>query len=138
MTKEDFERQINATIPRPDPEITAALFKFGQELGLEGECFNAHALLTSLQFIARNFSERTLQSAYEIISYGSAALPDEMVAAAVYLGFGAFCFLPLILGVAEKAAMKRAQSSVGREMGVTYRKIYEDLEREGGVGAWTL
>ena len=37
MTKEDFERQINATIPRPDPEITAALFKFGQELGQEGE-----------------------------------------------------------------------------------------------------
>ena len=88
MTKEDFERQINATIPRPDPEITAALFKFGQELGQEGECFNVRALLTSLQFIARNFSERTLQSAYEIISYGSAALPDEMVAAAVYLENG--------------------------------------------------
>ena len=88
MTKEDFEQQINATIPRPDPEITAALFKFGQELGQEGECFNVRALLTSLQFIARNFSERTLQDTYEVIRHGSAALPDEMIAAAVYLENG--------------------------------------------------
>nr|WP_325254236.1 hypothetical protein [uncultured Oscillibacter sp.] len=88
MTKEDFEQQINALIPQPDSEITADLFEFGQELGLEDECFSARELLTSLQFIARNFSERTLQGAYEIISYGSAALPDEMVAAAVYLENG--------------------------------------------------
>lgn len=88
MTKEDFEQQINTLIPQPDSEITADLFEFGQELGLEDECFSAHALLTSLQFIARNFSERTLQGAYEIISYGSAALPDEMVAVAVYLENG--------------------------------------------------
>ena len=80
MTKEDFEQQINALIPQPDSEITADLFEFGQELGLEDECFSARELLASLQFIARNFSERTLQSAYEIISYGSAA--------AVYLEHG--------------------------------------------------
>ncbi len=88
MERTDFEQQINALIPQPDPKTTAELFKFGQELGLEDECFSARALLTSLQFIARNFSERTLQGAYEIISYGSAALPDEMVAAAVYLENG--------------------------------------------------
>ena len=88
MERTDFEQQINALIPQPDPKTTAELFEFGQELGLEDECFSARALLTSLQFIARNFSERTLQGAYEIISYGSAALPDEMVAAAVYLENG--------------------------------------------------
>ena len=88
MERTDFEQQINALIPQPDPKTTAELFKFGQELGLEDECFSARALLTSLQFIARNFSERTLQGAYGIISYGSAALPDEMVAAAVYLENG--------------------------------------------------
>ena len=88
MERTDFEEQINALIPQPDPKTTAELFKFGQELGLEDKCFSARTLLTSLQFIARNFSERTLQGAYEIISYGSAALPDEMVAAAVYLENG--------------------------------------------------
>lgn len=88
MTKEDFEGKLNALVPQPDPETTAALFAFGQELGDTAECFGVQALLTSLQFIARNFSERTLQGAYEIIRCGSAALPDEMVAAAVYLESG--------------------------------------------------
>ena len=57
MDRTDFEQQINALIPRPDPETTAALFEFGQELGDTAECFGVQALLTSLQFIARNFSE---------------------------------------------------------------------------------
>ena len=88
MERNEFEQWINKLVPQPDPEITTALFEFGQELGQEGECFNVRALLTSLQFIARNFSERTLQGAYELIHYGSAALPGEMVAAAVYLENG--------------------------------------------------
>ena len=88
MDRTDFEQQINALIPRPDPETTAELFAFGQELGDTAECFGVQALLTSLQFIARNFSERTLQGTYEIIHCGSAALPDEMVAAAVYIENG--------------------------------------------------
>ena len=29
MTKEDFEGKLNALVPQPDPEITAALFAFG-------------------------------------------------------------------------------------------------------------
>ena len=76
MTKENFERQINALIPQPDSEVTANMFEFGQEFDLEGECFSARALLTSLQFIAQNFSERTLQGAYEVISYGKPASPN--------------------------------------------------------------
>lgn len=88
MERTDFERQINTLIPRPDPETTADLFAFGQELGDTAECFGVQALLTSLQFIARNFDEQTLQSAYEIIQHGFAALPGEMVAAAVYLQNG--------------------------------------------------
>jgi len=88
MERTDFEQQLNALIPRPDPETTAELFEFGRELGDTAECFGVQALLTSLQFIARNFDEQTLQSAYEIIRHGFAALPDEMVAAAVYLQNG--------------------------------------------------
>lgn len=88
MERTDFERQINALVPRPDPETTADLFAFGQELGDTAECFGVQALLTSLQFIARNFDGQTLQGAYEIIQHGFAALPGEMVAAAVYLQNG--------------------------------------------------
>lgn len=88
MERTDFERQINALIPRPDPETTADLFAFGQELGETAECYGVRALLTSLQFIARNFDRQTLQGAYEIIQHGFAALPGEMIAAAVYLQNG--------------------------------------------------
>ena len=88
MERTDFERQINALIPRPDPETTAELFEFGQELGETAECYGVRALLTSLQFIARNFDRQTLQGAYEIIQHGFAALPGEMIAAAVYLQNG--------------------------------------------------
>lgn len=88
MDKQDFEQQINALIPRPDPETTADLFAFGQELGETAECYGIRDLLTSLQFIARNFDRQTLQGAYEIIRHGFAALPGEMVAAAVYLQNG--------------------------------------------------
>lgn len=88
MDKQDFEQQINTLIPRPDPETTADLFAFGQELGETAECYGIRDLLTSLQFIARNFDRQTLQGAYEIIRHGFAALPGEMVAAAVYLQNG--------------------------------------------------
>ena len=88
MDKQDFEQQISALVPQPDPEITAALFAFGQELGQEGDCDRVQDLLNSMSFVSRHFSAATAQGVYEIIRHGSAALPDEMVAAAVYLENG--------------------------------------------------
>ena len=88
MTKEDFEEKLNALVPQPDPEITAALFAFGQELGQEEACDGVRELLNSMSFVSRHFSAVTTQSVYEIIQHGSAALPGEMVAAAVYLENG--------------------------------------------------
>ena len=85
MTKEDFEGKLNALVPRPDPETTAALFAFGQELGQESDRDGVQDLLNSMSFVTRHFSAATAQSVYEIIRHGSAALPDEMVAAAVYI-----------------------------------------------------
>lgn len=88
MDKQDFEQQVSALVPQPDPEITAALFAFGQELGQEGGCDRVQDLLNSMSFVSRHFSAATAQGVYEIIRHGSAALPDEMVAAAVYLENG--------------------------------------------------
>ncbi len=45
-------------------------------------------MLTALRVVARNFSEETLQSAYEIIQNQNAALPSELFTAAVYLQAG--------------------------------------------------
>ena len=88
MERTDFEQQLNALVPQPDPADTAALFSFGQELSQDGECEGMQELLDSMSFVSRHFSAATAQGVYEIIRHGSAALPSEMVAAAVYLENG--------------------------------------------------
>jgi len=88
MTKEDFERQVNTLVPAPDFQTTAALFRFGQELGQTPECDGVRDLLNSLDFISRHFDQEVLQNAYGLIRQGSAALPGELVAAAVLLQDG--------------------------------------------------
>ena len=88
MTEKGFEQKVNALIPRPDPETTAALFAFGQELGQEEACDGVRELLSSMSFVSRHFGAETAQGVYEIIQHGAAALPGEMVAAAVYLENG--------------------------------------------------
>jgi len=90
MKKDDFERQINALVPQPDPETTTALFKFYQELGEEPDCFSMRDLFNSLHFISRHFNAEVTQKTYEIIRHG-AALPDEMVAAAFHMANDCDC-----------------------------------------------
>lgn len=72
-------------IPQPSPETTAALYELGLDI-MDEE--GPQRILAAFDFIARNFDRSVLQSAYEIIRHGSAALPGEMVAAAVFLQNG--------------------------------------------------
>lgn len=53
-----------------------------------------------------------------------------VLAVITYLAFAVFCFLPVFLNLAERAALARSQKAVGTEIGYTYRKIYEELEQE--------
>lgn len=55
------------------------------------------------------------------------------LALAVYVCFGFFCLLPLLLDVAEALAMKRSRSYIGNEMTLTYRQMYEEIAKEGGT-----
>ena len=57
-------------------------------MGQEDNYDGVRGLLNSLSCASRHFSAATAQGVYEIIQHGSAALPDEMVAAAVYLENG--------------------------------------------------
>ena len=84
MQKTEFIRQLNELVPRPDPVTTEALYRFDRECA-ETEYID---MLTALRVVARNFSEETLQGAYEIIQHQNAALPSELFAAAVYLQAG--------------------------------------------------
>lgn len=85
MKKEEFEQQIQTMIPQPSPETTSALYELGLDTMDEA---GPQSILAAFDFIARNFDRSVLQSAYEIIRHGSAALPGEMVAAAVFLQNG--------------------------------------------------
>ena len=84
MKYEEFEQQIREMIPQPSAAITDALYRMGVE-ALEEK---PQELLIAFEFISRHFRQNVLQGAYEIIQYGSAALPDELVAAAVLLQAG--------------------------------------------------
>ena len=84
MKHKEFERQIREIIPRPAPETTDALYQMGVE-ALEGR---PQDILVAFDFISRHFGRETLQKTYEIIRHGAAALPDELVAAAVFLHNG--------------------------------------------------
>ena len=85
MKKEEFEQLLQAIIPRSSPETTTALYEMGMDaLGEKGP----QDILNAFDFIARHFDREVLQGSYEIIRYGSAALPGELVAAAVFLQNG--------------------------------------------------
>ena len=72
MKYEEFEQQIREMIPQPSAAITDALYRMGVE-ALEEK---PQELLIAFEFISRHFRQNVLQGAYEIIQYGSAALPS--------------------------------------------------------------
>ena len=71
IQKKEFIRQINELVPRPDPVTTEALYRFDRECA-ETEYID---MLTALRVVVRNFSEETLQGAYETVSYTHLTLP---------------------------------------------------------------
>ena len=53
------------------------------------------------------------------------------LAIATYTAFGFFCFLPVILDLAEAKSLERSRKTIGQDAGLTYRQIYEEMEQEG-------
>ena len=88
MKYEEFDQQIREMIPQPSAAITDALYRMGVE-ALEDR---PQDLLIAFEFISRYFSVDVLQGVYEIIQHGSAVLPNELVAAAVFLQTSPFYF----------------------------------------------
>lgn len=82
------------------------------------------------------YNPRILLAGFTVQGQNAPIAGRPGVAAATYLAFAAFCFVPLLLGIVEGAAVKKSRIHVGREVGVTYRQIYESMEQEGGQKAW--
>lgn len=66
----------------------------------------------------------TIQGRQAAVSCGT------LLATATYVAFALFCFLPVLLHAAERWALHNRKKTVGTDIGLTYRKIYEELEQE--------
>jgi len=85
LKKEEFEQEIKALILQPSQETTDALYEMALD-ALEDD--GPQDIINAFDFISRHFAPSVLQKSYEIIQHGSAALPGELVAAAVFLQNG--------------------------------------------------
>lgn len=77
------------------------------------------------------YDPRILLAGFTIQGKSASAACSTGLALATYLAFGFFCFIPEILYVAEARSLERSRRNIGKDIGVTYRRIYEEIEREG-------
>ena len=77
------------------------------------------------------YDPRILLAGFTIQGKSAPAACSTGLALATYLAFGFFCFIPVILYVAEARSLERSRRNIGQDMGVTYRRIYEEIEQEG-------
>lgn len=79
------------------------------------------------------YDPRILLAGFTIQGRNAPVSCSPGLAFACYAAFALFCFLPVILGAAEAISMERSRARAGMEAGATYRQIYQEIEREGGV-----
>lgn len=77
------------------------------------------------------YDPRILLAGFTIQGKSAPTACSTGLALATYLAFGFFCFIPVILYVAEARSLERSRRNIGQDMGVTYRRIYEEIEQEG-------
>ncbi len=91
--------------------VLAAIVSFGCYRGAAFAEYNPKILLAG--FIVRGHAAPVQCSPY--------------LAAATYLSFAVFCFVPFLLGIAEELEMKKSRLHIGNSMEITYRQIYEEF-----------
>ncbi|MGN8886115.1 energy-coupling factor transporter transmembrane component T [Blautia sp. HCP28S3_G10] len=77
------------------------------------------------------YNPRILLAGFTVQGRTAPVSCSPVLAFATYISFGLFCFLPVILDVAETKSLERSRKNVGQDIGLTYRQIYEEMEEEG-------
>ncbi len=77
------------------------------------------------------YNPRILLAGFTIQGQNVPVQCGPALAAATFAAFGIFCFAPLLLGIVEERIMTRSRMQMGKDMGLTYRQIYEEIEGEG-------
>ena len=77
------------------------------------------------------YDPRILLAGFTIQGRTAPVSCSALLAIATYTAFGFFCFLPVILDLAEAKSLERSRKTIGQDAGLTYRQIYEEMEQEG-------
>lgn len=77
------------------------------------------------------YDPRILLAGFTIQGRTAPVSCSVLLAIATYTAFGFFCFLPVILDLAEAKSLERSRKTIGKDAGLTYRQIYEEMEQEG-------
>ena len=77
------------------------------------------------------YDPRILLAGFQIQGYEAPVSCPAGLAAVTFVSFALFCFTPLALGVWEQLALKASAAHAGQDMTMTYRQIYQDMDREG-------
>lgn len=77
------------------------------------------------------YDPRILLAGFTVQGKNAPVECSAALALITYFAFGIFCFIPVILDLAEAKSLERSRKNIGQDIGVTYRQIYEEIEREG-------
>lgn len=72
-----------------------------------------------------SYDPRILLAGFTISGYKAPVTLSPMLAVLTYLCFGIFCFLPVILDVAEAVSFSRSRRHADTDLEITYEKIYQ-------------
>lgn len=76
------------------------------------------------------YDPRILLAGFVIQGHVAPVTCSIFVTMITFAAFAAFCFAPIVLGILEEHALKKTQSKVSSEAVITYRRIYEEIEKE--------
>ena len=78
-----------------------------------------------------SYDPRILLAGFTIQGHQAPISVSVVEAMLTYICFACFCFLPVILDVAETIRFARSRKHCETDLDMTYKKIYETLEQEG-------
>lgn len=79
------------------------------------------------------YDPRILLAGFTIQGKAAPVACSPVLAFACYLSFALFCFLPVFLEAAEAVSMEKSRARAGVNAALTYRQVYQEIEKEGGV-----
>ncbi|MCR5665837.1 MAG: energy-coupling factor transporter transmembrane protein EcfT [Eubacterium sp.] len=76
------------------------------------------------------YDPRIILAGFTIQGYAADVTCSEAMARITFVAFAVFCFVPLLMNLAEDVRMKASLGQMGKRIDLTYRAIYEGIDEE--------